>query len=49
MGAKIGRRCFIDPGINGIFEIDNLTVGNDSIVLTPNIHGHFVDHGTLQL
>jgi hypothetical protein len=49
MGAKIGNNCFIDPGPNGIFEIDNLVVGNDSIILTPNIHGHFVDHGTLQL
>lgn len=48
MGATIGKNCFIDPGINGFFEIDNLSVGNDAIVLTPNLHGHFVDHGTLQ-
>ena len=48
MGARVGSRCFIDPGGVGLLEVDNLFIGSDSIVLTPNVHGHFVDHQQLQ-
>ena len=48
MGAKVGKGSIVDPGPSGLFEIDNITVGNNSILLSPNIHGHFVDHGKLQ-
>ena len=48
MGARIGSKCFIDPGPAGLFEIDGIEVGDGSYVLSPNVHGHFVDHGKLQ-
>ena len=47
-GAQIGERCFLDPGAAGWFELDGLQIGDDSFIMTPNIHGHFVDHGKLQ-
>lgn len=47
-GAQIGERCFLDPGAAGWFELDGLQIGDDSFVMTPNVHGHFVDHGKLQ-
>ncbi len=47
-GAQIGERCFLDPGAAGWFELDGIKIDDDSFVMTPNIHGHFVDHGKLQ-
>jgi acetyltransferase-like isoleucine patch superfamily enzyme len=47
-GAKIGKECFLDPGTSGFFEIDNMHIGNGTIALIPNIHGHFVNHNQLQ-
>jgi hypothetical protein len=48
VGAKVGSGTFIDPGWEGLLEIDNLKIGKNCIILTPNIHGHFVDHNKLQ-
>lgn len=39
---------FIDPGPAGLFEIDGIEVGDECVILSPNVHGHFVDHGKLQ-
>ncbi len=47
-GAKIGRKCFVDPGPAGLFELDGIEVGDECFLLSPNVHGHFVDHGKLQ-
>eukprot|EP00978_Attheya_sp_CCMP212_P033290 scaffold133765_cov60-Attheya_sp.AAC.4 len=48
VGAKVGKGCFIDPGTGGFLEIDNMQIGNGTVILTNNIHGHFVDHNKLQ-
>jgi acetyltransferase-like isoleucine patch superfamily enzyme len=45
----MGRKCFVDPGPAGLFELDGLEVGDECFILSPNVHGHFVDHGKLQL
>lgn len=33
----------------GFREIDFLRVGDDAVVLTPNVHAHYTDHGALQV
>ena len=48
VGAKIGKGCFMDPSWGGFLEIDNMHIGQGCIILTPNVHGHFVDHNKLQ-
>jgi len=48
MGAKIGQRVFISPENGGFREIDFLHIGDDCCLMTPNIHGHYTDHGVLQ-
>ena len=48
VGAKIGKCCFLDPNWGGFLEIDNMIIGQGCIILSPNIHGHFVDHNKLQ-
>ena len=48
IGASIGARCYIDPTVAGWLEMDGIKIEDDSFVITPNVHGHFVDHGKLQ-
>jgi len=48
MGAKIGKNVFISPEQGGYRELNFLEIGDDAVVLTPNLHAHYTDHGTLQ-
>lgn len=48
MGAKVGRRAFVSPENGGFREIDFLEIGDDVVLMTPNIHAHYTDHGKLQ-
>ena len=48
MGAKIGKNAFVSPEGGGFRELDFLDVGDNAILLTPNIHAHYTDHGQLQ-
>ena len=48
MGAKIGESVFISPENGGFREIDFMNIGNNCVLMTPNIHAHYTDHGQLQ-
>jgi len=48
MGAKIGKNAFVSPEGGGFRELDFLDVGDNAVLLTPNIHAHYTDHGQLQ-
>mmetsp|Transcript_23153 Transcript_23153/g.64167 ORF Transcript_23153/g.64167 Transcript_23153/m.64167 type:complete len:2474 (+) Transcript_23153:109-7530(+) len=48
MGAKVGKNVFISPENGGFREIDFMDIGDDCVLMTPNIHAHFTDHGVLQ-
>jgi len=48
MGAKVGKRVFASPENGGFREIDFLDIGDDVVLMTPNIHAHFSTHGMLQ-
>lgn len=48
MGAKIGKNVFISPENGGFREIDFMNIGDDCVLMTPNIHAHYTDHGQLQ-
>mmetsp|Transcript_32265 Transcript_32265/g.43009 ORF Transcript_32265/g.43009 Transcript_32265/m.43009 type:complete len:537 (-) Transcript_32265:115-1725(-) len=48
MGANIGKRVFISPENGGFREIDFLNIGDDCVLMTPNIHAHYTDNGQLQ-
>lgn len=48
MGAKIGKRVFISPEQGGFREINFLEVGDNAVILTPNLRAHYTDHGMLQ-
>ena len=48
MGASIGKNVFISPENGGFREIDFLNIGDDCVLMTPNIHAHYTDHGQLQ-
>lgn len=48
MGAKIGKDVFISPENGGFREIDFMNIGDNCVLMTPNIHAHYTDHGQLQ-
>mmetsp|Transcript_7732 Transcript_7732/g.11734 ORF Transcript_7732/g.11734 Transcript_7732/m.11734 type:complete len:746 (-) Transcript_7732:130-2367(-) len=48
MGARVGQSAFISPENGGFREIDFLDIGDDAVLMTPNIHAHYTDHGKLQ-
>lgn len=48
MGARIGKSVFISPENGGFREIDFMNIGNNCVLMTPNIHAHYTDHGQLQ-
>lgn len=48
MGAKIGKSVFISPENGGFREIDFMNIGDNCVLMTPNIHAHYTDHGQLQ-
>ena len=48
MGAKIGESVFISPENGGFREIDFMNIGDNCVLMTPNIHAHYTDHGQLQ-
>jgi malonyl CoA-acyl carrier protein transacylase/acetyltransferase-like isoleucine patch superfamily enzyme len=48
MGAKIGKNVFVSPEQGGYRELNFLDIGDNAVVLTPNLHAHYTDHGTLQ-
>jgi len=48
MGAKVGKRVFISPEQGGLREINFLDIGDNAVVLTANLHAHYMDHGKLQ-
>lgn len=48
MGAKVGKSVFISPENGGFREIDFMNIGDNCVLMTPNIHAHYTDHGQLQ-
>jgi len=48
MGARIGKSVFISPENGGFREIDFMNIGDNCVLMTPNIHAHYTDHGQLQ-
>eukprot|EP00927_Polykrikos_kofoidii_P030667 TRINITY_DN26395_c0_g1_i1.p1 TRINITY_DN26395_c0_g1~~TRINITY_DN26395_c0_g1_i1.p1 ORF type:complete len:2324 (-),score=348.81 TRINITY_DN26395_c0_g1_i1:181-6945(-) len=48
MGAEIGAGVFIDVRSGGFREVDHMKIEAGAVLLTQNVHAHYIDHGKLQ-